>query len=157
MTGGPNTAVVINGSAIFSSECQVEYSMRAIGQPPAPSEGGVAADRAEASGVEKAAKGGDEGGEEEKDGFNAGDVEAREAGDLGVGADDDHLPPEGGAVERHAEEDQEDEDAFLDCLLQVGHLQWAAYPCSSICCAWQRRAGSSGLLADVLPGAHASC
>ena len=31
MTGGPNTAVVINGSAIFSSECQVEYSMRAIG------------------------------------------------------------------------------------------------------------------------------
>lgn len=30
MTGGPNTAVVINGSAIFSSECQVEYSLRAI-------------------------------------------------------------------------------------------------------------------------------
>ena len=30
MTGGPNTAVVINGSSIFSSECQVEYSMRAI-------------------------------------------------------------------------------------------------------------------------------
>ena len=30
MTGGPNTAVVINGSAIFSSECQVEYTMRAI-------------------------------------------------------------------------------------------------------------------------------
>lgn len=30
MTGGPNTAVVINGSAIFSSECQVEYSMSAI-------------------------------------------------------------------------------------------------------------------------------
>ena len=30
MTGGPNTAVVINGSAIFSSECQVEYAMRAI-------------------------------------------------------------------------------------------------------------------------------
>ncbi len=30
MTGGPNTAVVINGSAIFSSECQVEYIMRAI-------------------------------------------------------------------------------------------------------------------------------
>ena len=32
MTGGPNTAVVINGSAIFSSECQVEYTMRAIRQ-----------------------------------------------------------------------------------------------------------------------------
>jgi len=30
MTGGPNTAVVINGSAIFSSECQVEYTMRAV-------------------------------------------------------------------------------------------------------------------------------
>ena len=30
MTGGPNTSVVINGSAIFSSECQVEYTMRAI-------------------------------------------------------------------------------------------------------------------------------
>jgi len=30
MTGGPNTAVVINGSAIFSSECQVEYSLKAI-------------------------------------------------------------------------------------------------------------------------------
>ncbi len=30
MTGGPNTAVVINGSAIFSSECQVEYIMRAV-------------------------------------------------------------------------------------------------------------------------------
>jgi 4-hydroxyacetophenone monooxygenase len=30
MTGGPNTAVVINGSAIFSSECQVEYTLRAI-------------------------------------------------------------------------------------------------------------------------------
>ena len=30
MTAGPNTAVVINGSAIFSSECQVEYSLRAI-------------------------------------------------------------------------------------------------------------------------------
>lgn len=30
MTGGPNTAVVINGSAIFSSECQVEYALRAI-------------------------------------------------------------------------------------------------------------------------------
>ena len=30
MTGGPNTAVVINGSAIFSSECQVEYTMRAL-------------------------------------------------------------------------------------------------------------------------------
>lgn len=31
MLGGPNTAVVINGSAIFSSECQVEYTMRALG------------------------------------------------------------------------------------------------------------------------------
>lgn len=30
MTGGPNTAVVINGSAIFSSECQVKYTMEAI-------------------------------------------------------------------------------------------------------------------------------
>ncbi|VTY38415.1 4-hydroxyacetophenone monooxygenase [Xylophilus ampelinus] len=30
MLGGPNTAVVINGSAIFSSECQVEYTMRAL-------------------------------------------------------------------------------------------------------------------------------
>lgn len=30
MTGGPNTAVVVNGSAIFSSECQVEYSLKAI-------------------------------------------------------------------------------------------------------------------------------
>ncbi|MDR7096023.1 flavin-containing monooxygenase [Hydrogenophaga laconesensis] len=30
MTGGPNTAVVVNGSAIFSSECQVEYSIKAI-------------------------------------------------------------------------------------------------------------------------------
>ncbi len=30
MLGGPNTAVVINGSAIFSSECQIEYTMRAI-------------------------------------------------------------------------------------------------------------------------------
>ena len=30
MTGGPNTAVVVNGSAIFSSECQVEYSLAAI-------------------------------------------------------------------------------------------------------------------------------
>jgi 4-hydroxyacetophenone monooxygenase len=30
MTGGPNTAVVINGSAIFSSECQVRYTMGAI-------------------------------------------------------------------------------------------------------------------------------
>lgn len=30
MTGGPNTAVVINGSSIFSSECQVEYTLRAI-------------------------------------------------------------------------------------------------------------------------------
>lgn len=32
MLGGPNTAVVINGSAIFSSECQVEYTMRALRQ-----------------------------------------------------------------------------------------------------------------------------
>lgn len=31
MTGGPNTGVVVNGSAIFSAECAVEYSMRAIG------------------------------------------------------------------------------------------------------------------------------
>lgn len=30
MTGGPNTAVVVNGSAIFSSECQVEYSLKII-------------------------------------------------------------------------------------------------------------------------------
>jgi 4-hydroxyacetophenone monooxygenase len=30
ITNGPNTALVINGSAIFSSECQVEYTMRAI-------------------------------------------------------------------------------------------------------------------------------
>ena len=30
MTGGPNTAVVVNGSAIFSSECQVEYALKAI-------------------------------------------------------------------------------------------------------------------------------
>jgi 4-hydroxyacetophenone monooxygenase len=31
MTGGPNTGVVVNGSAIFSAECAVEYAMRAIG------------------------------------------------------------------------------------------------------------------------------
>ena len=30
MTSGPNTGVVVNGSAIFSSECQVEYTLRAI-------------------------------------------------------------------------------------------------------------------------------
>lgn len=30
MTSGPNTGVVVNGSAIFSSECQVEYAMRAL-------------------------------------------------------------------------------------------------------------------------------
>ena len=30
MTGGPNTAVVVNGSAIFSSECQVEYALKSI-------------------------------------------------------------------------------------------------------------------------------
>jgi 4-hydroxyacetophenone monooxygenase len=30
MTAGPNTSVVINGSAIYMSECQVEYSLRAI-------------------------------------------------------------------------------------------------------------------------------
>jgi 4-hydroxyacetophenone monooxygenase len=31
MTSGPNTGVVVNGSAIFFSECQVEYVLRAIG------------------------------------------------------------------------------------------------------------------------------
>lgn len=31
MTGGPNTGVVVNGSAIFSAECAIEYAMRAIG------------------------------------------------------------------------------------------------------------------------------
>lgn len=31
MTSGPNTGVVVNGSAIFFSECQVEYILRAIG------------------------------------------------------------------------------------------------------------------------------
>ena len=30
MTSGPNPGVVVNGSAIFSSECQVEYSLRAL-------------------------------------------------------------------------------------------------------------------------------
>ncbi|MBS0530489.1 MAG: NAD(P)/FAD-dependent oxidoreductase, partial [Proteobacteria bacterium] len=30
MTAGPNTGVVINGSAIFSAECAVEYAMAAI-------------------------------------------------------------------------------------------------------------------------------
>ncbi|WP_147326256.1 flavin-containing monooxygenase [Hydrogenophaga borbori] len=30
MTSGPNTGVVVNGSAIFSSECQVEYTLRAL-------------------------------------------------------------------------------------------------------------------------------
>lgn len=30
MTSGPNTGVVVNGSAIFSSECQVEYTLRTI-------------------------------------------------------------------------------------------------------------------------------
>lgn len=32
MTGGPNTSVVVNGSAIFSAECAVEYALSAIGQ-----------------------------------------------------------------------------------------------------------------------------
>lgn len=31
MTSGPNTGVVVNGSAIFFSECQVEYILRSIG------------------------------------------------------------------------------------------------------------------------------
>lgn len=31
MTSGPNTGVVVNGSAIFFSECQVEYVLRTIG------------------------------------------------------------------------------------------------------------------------------
>ena len=31
MTSGPNTGVVVNGSAIFFSECQVEYILRTIG------------------------------------------------------------------------------------------------------------------------------
>lgn len=30
MTSGPNTGVVVNGSAIFFSECQVEYALRVI-------------------------------------------------------------------------------------------------------------------------------
>lgn len=32
MTGGPNTGVVVNGSAIFSAECAVEYALSAIGK-----------------------------------------------------------------------------------------------------------------------------
>jgi 4-hydroxyacetophenone monooxygenase len=32
MSGGPNTGVVVNGSAIFSAECAVEYALSAIGQ-----------------------------------------------------------------------------------------------------------------------------
>ena len=32
MTGGPNTSMVINSSAIFSSECEVEYILSAIGE-----------------------------------------------------------------------------------------------------------------------------
>jgi 4-hydroxyacetophenone monooxygenase len=31
MTAGPNTSVVVNGSAIFSAECAVEYALSAIG------------------------------------------------------------------------------------------------------------------------------
>jgi len=31
MTGGPTTSLVVNGSAIFSAECAVEYSLSAIG------------------------------------------------------------------------------------------------------------------------------
>lgn len=31
MTGGPTTSVVVNGSAIFSAECAVEYALSAIG------------------------------------------------------------------------------------------------------------------------------
>lgn len=31
MTGGPTTGVVVNGSAIFSAECAVEYALSAIG------------------------------------------------------------------------------------------------------------------------------
>ena len=30
MTNGPNTGVVVNGSAVFFSECQVEYVLRAL-------------------------------------------------------------------------------------------------------------------------------
>ena len=30
MTSGPNTGVVVNGSAVFFSECQVEYVLRAL-------------------------------------------------------------------------------------------------------------------------------
>jgi 4-hydroxyacetophenone monooxygenase len=30
MTGGPTTGVVVNGSAIFSAECAVEYAMSAL-------------------------------------------------------------------------------------------------------------------------------
>ena len=32
MSGGPTTGVVVNGSAIFSAECAVEYAVSAIGQ-----------------------------------------------------------------------------------------------------------------------------
>jgi 4-hydroxyacetophenone monooxygenase len=32
MTAGPNTSVVVNGSAIFSAECAVEYTVAAIGK-----------------------------------------------------------------------------------------------------------------------------
>lgn len=32
MTGGPTTGVVVNGSAIFSAECAVEYALSAIGK-----------------------------------------------------------------------------------------------------------------------------
>lgn len=32
MTGGPTTGVVVNGSAIFSAECAVEYALSAIGE-----------------------------------------------------------------------------------------------------------------------------
>ena len=32
MTAGPNTSVIVNGSAIFSAECAVEYALSAIGQ-----------------------------------------------------------------------------------------------------------------------------
>jgi hypothetical protein len=64
----------------------------------------------EAGGVEKAAEGGDQRREEEEHGLHAGDVQAGEAGDLGVGADHDDLTSEGGAVEGHAEEEEEGEE-----------------------------------------------
>jgi 4-hydroxyacetophenone monooxygenase len=32
MTGGPTTGVVVNGSAIFSAECAVEYALSAVGK-----------------------------------------------------------------------------------------------------------------------------